>query len=481
MESLKEKTAKGLFWGGMTNGIQQFLGLLAGIVLGRLLSPEDYGFMAMIVVFSVVANELQNSGFKVAVTNLEAPTDNDYNSVFWFNIIVGCSMYVVLFFCAPFIAEYYHRSELVALCRYVFLGFVFSSFGTAQSAYLFKNFRTKQQAKAGIFATIVSIVAGVTMAINGWAYWSLATQNIVFIGVNTLFLWHYSPWRPSFHIDFGPVKRMSRFSFKIFFMGIFILLNNNVLNILLGRYFSAWSTGLYNQAYQWNSKCFYLLQGMVQMVAQPVFVDLREESERQLNALRKFVRFASFLSFPMLLGFGLVSHEVIVLTITDVWQESAEYIKILCVSGAFVPLTAIFSNLIMSKGKSGVCMWCTIAFGALQVVLMVLLYSYGIRFMVIINVIVSVVWFFVWHHFVYRSTGYRLGMLLSDILPFAASAVAVMTATHFMTSGLSNLWMLLLAKIVTAAVLYYLLRRILGCETLAECVGFIVDSIKKRK
>ncbi len=480
MESLKEKTAKGLFWGGMTNGIQQLLGLAAGIILGRLLTPDDFGMTAMIAVFSVVANELQNSGFRVALVNMKAPTANDYNSVFWFNIIMGLSMYVILFFCAPLIAAYYRRPELVALCRYAFLGFVFSAFGTAQLAYLTKNLCTKEQAKAGILATVVSISVGVVMAVNGWAYWSLATQNIVFIGTNTLCLWYYSPWRPSLHIDFGPVKRMYRFSCKVFVMSIFILLNNNVLNILLGRYFSAWATGLYSQAYQWNSKCFYLLQGMVQVVAQPVFVDLREESGRQLKALRKLMRFTAFLSFPMLLGFGLVSHEFIVIPLTEKWAESAEYIRILCISGALVPLTSLFSNLIMSKGKSDVCMWCTVCFGLLQIALMMVVYPYGIRSMVVSYVIAYVAWFFVWHHFVSRYTGYGLFMLLADIVPYAFAAFAVMAATYFITSGISSLWGLLISKILLAATLYYLLLRVAGSKILAECTDFILCKIRKK-
>lgn len=132
MENLKDKTAKGLLWGGFGNGMQQFLGLAAGIVLGRLLSPDDYGLMAMIVVFSLIANELQNSGFKVALTNLDTPTSRDYNSVFWFNTMMGALMYVILFFSAPLIAGYYRRPELIPLCRYAFLGFVFSSFGVVQ-------------------------------------------------------------------------------------------------------------------------------------------------------------------------------------------------------------------------------------------------------------------------------------------------------------------------------------------------------------
>ena len=123
MESLKEKTAKGLFWGGMNNGVQQLLGLAFGIILGRLLDPSDYGMTAMLAVFSVIANELQASGFKTGLINMKAPTHNDYNAVFWFNILVSALIYIILWFCAPLIADYNKEPQLVALSRYAFLGF----------------------------------------------------------------------------------------------------------------------------------------------------------------------------------------------------------------------------------------------------------------------------------------------------------------------------------------------------------------------
>ena len=134
-ESLKEKTAKGLFWGGMNNGIQQLFGFVFGIIMARLLVPEYFGLVAMITVFSAVANALQNSGFSTALVNEKEQKDSNYNAVFWFNILMGVVLYVILFFCAPLIADYYEEPRLVWLCRYAFLGFVFSSFDTRKMAF----------------------------------------------------------------------------------------------------------------------------------------------------------------------------------------------------------------------------------------------------------------------------------------------------------------------------------------------------------
>lgn len=341
-ETLKEKTAKGLFWGAMNNGAMQVIGLVFGIILGRLLSKEDYGMMAMINVFPLIAIALQNSGFASAIGNLKNPTANDYNSVFWFNILVGGSLYAILFFCAPFIADFYHDERLVALCRLAFINILFSSLGTAQAAFLFKNMMVKQQAKASITAVLLSSSVGVLMAWNGFAYWSLAAQGVVYVGLNTLLVWHYSTWRPSLKIDFAPVRTMFPFSFKIAATTIATKINDNVMNILLGRFYTNAITGSYNQAYQWNSKCYLLLQGMLNPVIQPTLVNLSDDKERQLMAFRKMVRFICFLSFPLLFGLGLVSNEFIIITLTEKWQSSAELLRMLCVGGSVMPLYTLF-------------------------------------------------------------------------------------------------------------------------------------------
>ena len=329
MSTLKEKTAQGLLWGGLNSGIQQLVGLAFGIVLGRLLAPSDYGMMAMISIFSLVATALQDSGFRTALTNIEHPKHEDYNSVFWFNIIMASSLYVILFLAAPLIGEYYHTPRVVPLCRYAFLSIVIASFGTAQSAYLFKHLRAKQQAEAGALAVILSSLTGVGMAFAGMAYWSLATQGLVYVGINTLLQWHFSPWRPSIHgITFAPVRRMFRFSCKILATTIMTHVNNNVLNILLGHYFTPRDTGNYNQAYQWNTKCYSLVQSMVAQVAQPVLVSLNGEEGRQKDVFRKMMRFTAFITFPLLFGFGLVAKEFIVTAIGEKWLASAQLIQL---------------------------------------------------------------------------------------------------------------------------------------------------------
>ena len=472
-ETLKEKTAKGLFWGGMNNGVQQLLGLAFGIILGRLLDPSDYGMTAMLAVFSVIANELQSSGFKTGLINMKSPSHNDYNAVFWFNIIAGVAIYLVLFFCAPLIADYYHQPKLIPLSRYVFLGFVFSSFGMAQSAYLTKQMQIKQIPQCGMTATLSSSIVSVVLAALGFGYWALATQYLMYIAVNTLLLWYFSPWRPTTKVTFEPIRQLFPFSFKIMLSAIFTQLNNNIMNLLLGRYYGETSTGHYNQAYQWSSKCFLLVGNMLKQVDQTVLVGLGDERERQLAVLRKMMRFTAFIAFPLLFGLGLVSHEFIVLTIGEKWSFAASLLPLLCLSGAFMPLSTLLTDAVISQKRSDIYLWSTIVLGILQISLMVGLWQKGILTMVIAYTLLNILWVFVWHSFVHRLMNYGLLEFLKDILPFALAAVAVMAITGFVTQTIETLWLKLICRVLLAALLYYGVMRLAGAVILKEILAFI--------
>lgn len=480
MESLKEKTAKGLFWGAMNNTVQQLLGVAFGIVTLRLLSPQDNGMMAIIAVFSQVATVLQDSGFRSALVNIKEPSHRDYNAVFWFNIIVAVIMYFVLFFTAPLIADYYHTPELTWFSRYAFLSIILAGFNTAQSAWLFKNLRAKQQAKAAMTAVLLSGIVCIVMAWQGYAYWSLATQGLVFIGVYMLMNWHYSPWRPSLSFDFRPIRSMFRFSVKMLLTTIVERVNVNIMNILLGRYFSKHDVGIYNTAYNWSQKGSSLVQGMVAQVAQPVFSDLQDDRERQLRVLRKMMRFAAFVSFPLMFGLSLVAEEFIVVAITAKWLGSAMLLRVLSIAAAFSPLSTVLSQYIVSRGRSGIYLACTAALCVMLVGMMIGLHSRGIEVMVWAYTVLFVLWFFVWYFFVSRLSGYRLFDMLADTIPFLLAALLVMLLTGWTTASVGTLWLRLVLRIIISATLYFAMMKLLRVKMLNECMDFVKRKIGRK-
>ncbi|MCK9160785.1 MAG: oligosaccharide flippase family protein, partial [Bacteroidaceae bacterium] len=252
-QTLKEKTAKGLFWGGISNGVQQLLGVLIGIVLLKNLSPGDYGMIGMLAIFTGIASTIQESGFTAALTNRPTFKSEDYNSVFWFNVIVGSGIYVILFFSAPYIAKFYNQPDLVLLSRILFLSIVIGSLGIAHNAVLFRKLMVKQRAKIDIFSTAFSGIAGIYLAINGYGYWALAIQTLVYTSLGTICRWIFSPWKPIFKFNFTPVKEMFGFGTKMLISTIVAQIQINIFSVLLGKYYTKADVGYYSQGTKWTN------------------------------------------------------------------------------------------------------------------------------------------------------------------------------------------------------------------------------------
>lgn len=479
-QSLKDKTAKGLFWGGFSSALMQLLNLFFGIFLARILTPSDYGMVGMITIFSLIAGSLQESGFIAALANRKEVSHKDYNAVFWFSIGLSSCMYLILFFCAPFIAEFYHTPELVALSRYSFLGFFISSLGTAQNAYLFRNLMVKQKAISTALSLILSGVIGVALAYAGFAYWGIATQSLVYIAGVTAFYWYFSSWRPTFHIDFSPLKPMFAFSSKLLVTNIFGHINNNLFSVILGKFYSESEVGYYGQANKWNYMGYSLIGGMVGGVAQPVLSRVSDDKSRQVRVFRKMLRFTSFVSFPAMFGLSLIAPELITIAITDKWIASAKILQLLCISGAFIPIISIYSNLLISKGRSNIYMWNTIALGIIQIIAMLFLYPYGIYFMIKVYVFINIVWLFVWHYFVRKEIALPFVCTLKDIMPFGLISAAVMLFVGYLTSFMENQYFVVVAKIVLGASLYVLIMWLGKSAVLKESFFFLMQKLKHK-
>ena len=471
---LKEKAARGFLWGGLNNGAVQVLGALFGIFLLRLLSPSDYGKIAMLTVFANLASTLQESGFMAALCNLKNPTHRDYNAVFWFNIMMGRSLYLLLYLCAPLIADFYHDADLLWLSRYMFLGFFITSFGTVQRAWLFRNMMNKQTCIIAIVSLVVSNVVGILMAWLGYAFWGLATQSLLFVSCMVLMNWYYSPWRPSLHIDLRPAWQMFGFSSRLLLTNVVNTLSSNAFSFLLGKFYGAHSAGVYGNARKWDDMCSSSINGMLTGVAQPVMAQVRDNRERSRQVFRKMLRFVSFVSFPCMFGIGLISREFLLIFTGPKWEESAYLLSLLSIYGAVFPLLTLYGQMVISQGRSNINMYSTMALSSLILLGLVLLHSYGLYVMVFYFIGINVAWLFVWQYFAYRLIGLRLWEALSDVLPFLLLSAACMALTWWITRPIESLWLLLLAKVVLAAVFYVTAIWISGARIMRESVDYLL-------
>ncbi len=478
--SLKERTARGLLWGGMSNGIMQLLGALFGLALMRLLTPADWGKVYMLNIFATLASALQESGFSAALCNKREPSHEEYNAVFWFNIMVSSCIYVLLWFLAPLIADFYGDPDLTPLARFMFLSFVFASFGTVQRAYLFGHMMVRETSICGITAMLVSGIVGVTMAYMGFAHWGIASQSVTFVVVVQMMNWYYSSWRPSLNIDLRPAWQMFKFSSKLLVTYIFNILNNHAFSVLLGKYFGNRQAGIYGTARKWDDMAAGTINGMVIAVAQPTLAQVASDKGRYVQVFRKMLRFVCFVCFPALLGLGMIAEEFILIVGGEKWAESGRILAMLCIHGAFFPLSTLYSNLTISRGHSEVNMACTIGqcLAVWAGLILLYIYGYGMIHMVVYFIALNVLWLGIWQWWAKRLIGLKWRWVAIDIMPFLLFTLGILFVTWWVTRPIASLWLLMLARIVLAVVLYAGIMWFSGAKIMRETAQYILSRKK---
>lgn len=479
--NLKEKTAKGFFWGALNNGAMQMLNAVFGIVLARELSQGDYGLIGMLTIFTLIANSLQDSGFVTALTNKRDATHTDYNSVFWFNISVSSCLYCLFFFCAPLLAAFFEEPILTDLSRYYFIGFLIASFNIVPRAILFRQIKQRELAIMSVVSLLTSGTVGIIMVYNDMAYWGLATQTITFNLMVSILSWYFAKWKPTFHFSMQPIREMFGFSSKMLITNIFNQVNNNIFSLVLGKIYTKVEVGTYTQANKWNTMGASTITGMVQGVAQPTFVEVGDDPERLRRAFSKMLRFTSFIAFPVMFGLSLVAPEFIVTLIKEKWLPSAHLMQILCIGGAFLPIATLYFNLIISRGKSDVYMWNIIAQGCSILGTILVVYAFGgsTTHMVIAYSAIVILWVGIWHIFLHQEIRYPFFSALKDMLPFLVIAATTMAITYFATCWIENAPLLLISRILIAIPIYLGILRLFGAKILKECIGYLTK--KKNK
>ena len=479
METLKEKTAKGLFWGGLSNAAQQLLNLGFGIILARKLSQADYGLVGMLTIFSLIAASLQEGGFISALNRKKEVSHRDYNAVFWTSSLVSLSIYILLFCAAPLIADFYEDSRLVRLSRVLFISFFITSLGIAPRALLFREMKIRQTAIVSFVSLLLSGLLAIVMAIAGYGYWSIVAQTIANVLLMTGMNFWYARWHPTLAIDFTPVKGMLAFSSKLIITNIVVIINTNVFSVILGHKYTARVVGNYTQANKWNYMGWSFISNMLYGISQPVFAKTDDDRGRQKQIFRKLLRFTACVSFPTMLGLALVAREFIVILLGAKWLESATLLQLLCIMGAFFPVSNLFSNLIIGRGHSSVYMWSNIGLCLAQLIAVYFSADFGIKTMIAVYVLINIAWLFVWHYFAQREIDLRLSEIIRDMAPYLAITLALVIAAYLLTTNIENLYFSFAVKVLFVATGYCLILWSLKSVIFHEAVDFFWQRINK--
>lgn len=481
-QPLKERTEKSLFWSMLNNGTLQLLNILFGVVLARLLTPGDYGIVGVLTIFTLIAGNLQSSGFTQALINLKPPKPEDYNSVFWFNVIVSVVLYTILWFCAPLIAAFFHQPVLVDVSRFVFLAFLISSLGIAHAAYMSKNMMNREIAIINLIALLCSGATGIILAFNGYAYWSLAWQQVIYITVLNIGRYYFVKWRPIFKIDFGPVKRMFGFAVNILFTNIINTLSGQILTFIFGRFFPITQVGNFTQANKWNTQANTFVSGTLTQVVQTILVSVNDDKERQKRIFRKMIRFTAFVTFPVMLGLALVANEFVIVVLGNKWLDCIPLLQVLCMAGAFIPFYTVYQHLAIGCNRGDLYLWCNVGQIVLQIGLILLcyyLFSQSIIVVVTVYSIFMILWLAAWQVAAKHLINLKWSEAFLDIVPFLLITVVVFTITYFATLFIHNNVLLLITKVILGAALYIIVMKLAKVKIFDECWQFLRKKIEK--
>lgn len=476
---LKNKTAKGLVWGGFFTVLQQLVTLSFSIIIARRLLPSDYGMVGMLAIFTALATVFQESGFVFVLTNRKEVTKNEFSTVFWFNVTISFCIYILFFIGAPLLGEFYDNKEFVPLSRYVFLGFFISSFGIVQSAVLYKEMRVREKGMSTLIGSLTSGVIGIILAYNGFAYWGLATQGLVSTLVSTLILWYYSPFRPVFHVDFSFLKTVLPTGVVFALPNMVAVISNNIYSLILGKLYTVQDVGFYAQATKFQELANNLTTGMIRNVSQPMLVQVKDNQEQLLKAFRKLVRFTALLSIPIMLGMGLVAPELVTIVLTSKWEFSGVLLRILCIGGAFAALSNLATYFFISLNKSSLYMWLGIINSLTRIVLLYFASLWGVVSLAYMCAAFEFISFIVYFFIVNKNLHYSLGMIFKDLFPVLSTTIAVLTFAFFVTTFVNNIILVLLLRIIVSFSLFVLIMNFWKYDVFEEAKALLINRIKK--
>lgn len=480
-DNLKNKTAKGFFWSSIASITQQLLSAAFGIVLARILSVEDYGLIGMLAIFQVITNNLLNFGFTNAIYNQAKPEHRDYNALFWFSVFVGIFLYIVVFFSATLIADFFNEARLLSLTRILFLSLIFNALFIVPSTILLKEIRTKTKTLIDLSCTLIACIVGAILAITGFGYWALAIQSLTASFLSVFVYAVVVKWRPSFKIDLSPLKELFGFSVFVFLTNLVWQISNNVMSVLLGRFYTTKDVGFYAQGKKWSDFASAAIINSINQVAQPVLSGITDNNERQLAAFRKMLRFGAFVSFPLILGFASVAKEFIFITIGEKWANAVPFLQIFCLWSAFTFMWHLYSNLVYSHKKSKIYLFITLIVSVLQFTAIFGLYFAKMPILSLVAGYVAAcfIGLFIWQFYAKKLIGITFRHLVKDVGSYLGLTLVSVAAAFLCSFITQNIYFSLAIKILVTAVLYIVLLILFKSVMFRESLDYLRKMVKK--
>lgn len=480
-DNLKQKTKKGLVWSMIERFATQGVQFLFGIILARLLSPDDYGVIAMPLVFLAIAQCIIDSGFSTALIRKPELTEDDLSTAFYFNIGIGILCYAVLFISSPLIADFYHTPILSSLLKVTALAVLFNPLCAVQQAILTRKIDFKTQAIVSLSGAVVSGIVGMYMAYNGFGVWSLVFQQVGGYVMRTILLWILGKWKPKRKWSWESFHYLWGFGSKMLGSGLLDTIYNNIYPIVIGKYFCAQDLGNYTRAQQFSSLPSSNVTGVLQRVTFPVLSSIQNEDERLAKNYRKILKLSAFLIFPMMLMLSAIANPIVRILLTDKWSGCVILLQIVCFQMMWYPIHAINLNLLTVKGRSDLFFRLEIFKKIVGVCIMFITIPHGIIWMVSGGIVSSMLSLIINTYYTGKLINVGYFKQMGDLLPIFGVSFIMWLIVHAILYLSSNLYCQLVLGLSLGTIVYLVGAKIFLKTEFNDALSMVPNKIKRVK
>lgn len=432
-QSLTEKTVKGVGWNSVDKIANYGIGFIVGIILARLLSPEEYGLIGIIGIFTAIFNIILDSGLSVALIRKKDVTDTDYCTVFWTNLALSFVLTAILYLCAPLIGHFFNRPELVPYIHVMSFILVLNALSITQQAILTKRIDFKTQTKISLIAHTLSGVIGIAMAYMSFGVWALVAQQMTSRLFTTVLLWFYNRWWPKLVFSWAKFKVLFNFSWKLLIAQIISTLWSQVYQAVVGKVYSPATLGQYTRAKQYGFLVSSCVGDVVMKVSLPVMSSIQNEDERLLRAFRIIIKTTMLVSSLLLIGMAACAKPLIYVLIGEQWLPCVPMMQIMTFILMLYPLHQININMLFVQGRSDInlvlqIVKCVLAIGPICLGIFV-----GIYWMLFGSVVTGWIALIFNSYYSGKKFNYKWWMQLKDVAPSLVISFLMAVPVYFLT------------------------------------------------
>ncbi|MDE5791635.1 MAG: lipopolysaccharide biosynthesis protein [Muribaculaceae bacterium] len=481
MSDLKLKTARSIKWNTIDRVSTQLLYAVVGIVLANLLSEKDFGLVGLLLGFQAFANLFVDSGFGTALLQKKDPTETDYSTVFWFNLVVSLVIYAILFFCAPLIADTFHGEKiLIPLSRVLFLTFVINALSIVQTNRLMKRMDVKMLAVANTLGLFVSGIVGVWMAIAGYGVWALVWQYVVLGAVKTAWLWVTCKWWPRGGFSLDSLKQIYKVGLSVFSSSMLNTICLQIYTFVIGA-LNFTLLGIYTQADKWSKMSSASVSQILTATFVPLLSNVQDDPVTFHRYMKRVNRFTAFLLFPVMFGLAAVGAPLFHTLFGHKWDAAIPIFQILTIRGIFIVMISLYNNFILSIGASRKLFAVELVKDALIfVAILSTMWTGNLTLIVWGQFAASAITYFIVLRMASQATGYPPLSMLSDLFPSLGVATAMGIISLLCLSIPLLPPLRLITMIAAGAASYVILSRIFNLPELKDASSYLLGRFRKK-